>query len=339
MSPRSPHRSSPAQVPLRSRAKAASRSAPKAAPRSTPKTAPRKAPAQRQPQPTESRLAVWLGLAAPARALRPPVAPGYVRGRRRHAVVYDLDGPRVRLGMAWFLMVLGALVVERLVVGVPLLLLVYGAAAGLAAAQVARSHVEAGAGVDPRLAAALSVTVSASALLGARFVGLVILAAVVVALADSWMHASRQSSVLGDAGITLQAALVPAAVAVAIALTLRYEIGAVVTLILLASVFDLGDFLVGSGAASVIEGPLAGTAAVAVVTAVVAVLNVPPFGGAWVWAFGAGAAVLCPAGQVLASAILPDGMVRSPALRRLDSLLLLAPLWAWAIAVPLARTH
>jgi hypothetical protein len=254
-------------------------------------------------------------------------------------VVYDLDGPRVRLGVAWFVLVIGALVIERLVVGLPLLLVVYAATAGLAAAQVARSHVEAGAGVDPRLAAGIAVVVSAAALLGVRFVGLVVLAAVAVALADSWLHASRRSSVVADAGITLQASLVPAAVAVGIALTLRYEIGAVVTLILLVSVFDLGDFLVGSGAASVIEGPLAGTAALAVVTAIVAVLSVPPFGGAWVWAFGAGAAVLCPAGQVLASAILPVGLVRSPALRRLDSLLLLAPLWAWAIAVPLARTH
>lgn len=332
---------------MRSRAagsRARPKSAGKPAPRATSKAgtrpaAPRKAPSRRAPQQTDSRLAVWLGLGTPARGLRPPVAPGFVRGRRRYAVVYDLDGPRVRLGVAWFLLVLGALVIERLVVGAPLLVLVYGAAAGVAAAQVARSHVDAGAGVDPRLAAALAVTVSASSLLGARFVGLVILAAVGVALADSWMHASRQSSVLGDAGITLQAALVPAAAAVGVALTLRYEIGAAVVLILLVSVFDLGDFLVGSGAASVIEGPLAGTAAVAVVTAIVAVLNVPPFGGAWAWAFGAGAAVLCPAGQVLASAILPDGMVRSPALRRLDSLLLLAPLWAWAIAVPLARTH
>lgn len=305
---------------------------------------------QRQPSPRapvqdaadpapSSQLAIWLGMAPPRRGARPPIAPGYVRGRRRYAVVYDLDGPRVRLGLAWFALILGSLVVERLVVGLPLLLVVYGGVAGLAAAQTANAWVQRGAGVDARLAATLAVSVSAAALLGARFVGLVVLLAVVVAVLDAWLHASRRSSVLADAGLTLQSALVPAAVAVGVSLSLRYEIGAAVTLLLLVSVFDMGDFLVGSGAASVIEGPLAGAAAIAVVTGIIAVLNAPPFGGVSAWAFGLGAAVLCPAGQVLASAILPDGLVRAPALRRLDSLLLLAPLWAWAIAVPLSQAR
>lgn len=205
-------------------------------------------------------------------------------------------------------------------------------------AQTANAWVQRGAGVDARLAATLAVSVSAAALLGARFVGLVVLLAVVVAVLDAWLHASRRSSVLADAGLTLQSALVPAAVAVGVSLSLRYEIGAAVTLLLLVSVFDMGDFLVGSGAASVIEGLWRRGGDSGGYRHHRGVER-SPFGGVSAWAFGLGAAVLCPAGQVLASAILPDGLVRAPALRRLDSLLLLAPLWAWAIAVPLSQAR
>ncbi len=282
-------------------------------------------------------LAAWFGLVESPKGARPPMAPGYVRGRRRYAVTYDLDGPRVRLGVAWFVFILAALVAERLVVGLPLLLLVFALSAGLAAFQTARAWVGQGAVVDPRLAALLAVTVSLSVSLGSRMVGLAVLAAVGVAFADSWVHTPRHTSPFGDAGVTVGAALVPAAAAVGVALSLRYEIGAVVILLLFASAFDVGDFLVGSGAASVVEGPLAGTAAIAVVTAIVAVLHIPPFDGASAWAFGLGAALACPLGQVVASAVLPDGLHRASALRRLDSLLVLAPLWAWAIALPLAR--
>ena len=52
---------------------------------------------------------------------------------RRYSVVYDIDGPRVRLGMAWF-------VVAAIAIGIGPLptALVYGGAAAIAAAQTAR---------------------------------------------------------------------------------------------------------------------------------------------------------------------------------------------------------
>jgi hypothetical protein len=46
-----------------------------------------------------------------------------------------------------------------------------------------------------------------------------------------------------------------------------------------------------------------------------------------VFVFGGFAALLCPLGQIAASAVLPRAEVRAPALRRLDSLLLLGPAW------------
>jgi len=45
------------------------------------------------------------------------------------------------------------------------------------------------------------------------------------------------------------------------------------------------------------------------------------------------AAVCCPVGQWIASAILPRPDAHAPALRRIDTLLLLAPLWVVAAGV------
>jgi len=53
----------------------------------------------------------------------------------------------------------------------------------------------------------------------------------------------------------------------------------------------------------------------------------------WAFAFGALAAVLCPAGQLVASAVLPSAGAPASALRRIDSLLLLAPAWAYVVGL------
>ena len=47
--------------------------------------------------------------------------------------------------------------------------------------------------------------------------------------------------------------------------------------------------------------------------------------------FGALAAGLCPVGQLAGSAILPRSDAKASALRRLDSLLVLGPVWVVAI--------
>ena len=69
-------------------------------------------------------------------------------------------------------------------------------------------------------------------------------------------------------------------------------------------------------------------------------------GGRWPWRrrvvgrvapFAVLAAVTCPAGQILASAMLPSASVRAPALRRLDSWLIVAPAWAGLVGLYLQR--
>ena len=68
-----------------------------------------------------------------------------------------------------------------------------------------------------------------------------------------------------------------------------------------------------------------------VVTFAIGVFAFPPFDWASAWVFGGMAAAMCPLGQVLATAMLPTAESRAPSLRRVDSLLLVGPLWAWAL--------
>ena len=55
------------------------------------------------------------------------------------------------------------------------------------------------------------------------------------------------------------------------------------------------------------------------------------FGEAWF--FGGVVAVGAPLGQLLASALLPAAAAPASALRRLDSLLLVAPAWCWGVGL------
>lgn len=87
----------------------------------------------------------------------------------------------------------------------------------------------------------------------------------------------------------------------------EYEIGALIMLLVFVMVYDASDYVVGSGASNAIEGPLAGMLFIAAATAVFAVVGAPPFRGADIWTFSVLAMLACPAGQILASALLPEG--------------------------------
>jgi hypothetical protein len=343
------HRSAAPQPAVRSRRStprprpaSGGRAAPAPAPRkkaAAPKgaRAPKAAPASRRSGrgPAVARLSTHRS----GRPRRPPVAPGRHKHGRRFAVVYDLDGPRVRLGIAWFVLIMGALAIDRLVLDVQLLPFVMAGVAAAAAMEIVDAWQGAAVGADRYVAGASAAAIGMSAVLGARLTGLVVLLVVVVALVVAGMRATRRSSILAGAGLTLQACLLPGITAAGVVLSMRYEIGAVLLLLFFVCAFDLGDFLVGSGADSVIEGPIAGGAAILVVTAIAAVVKAPPFHGAGVWAFGVLAVVACPAGQMVGGLLLPDATVRAPALRRLDSLLVIGPLWAWLVGLYVVSTR
>lgn len=267
----------------------------------------------------------------------PPFVPGPSRKGRRLTVAYDLEGPRIRLGVAWFVVVFASLVIGRAAADVPLVGVVYAGAGAVAAAQV----VEAWAGRREQVlrvvAMVLAATVGLSASFGARALGAALLVAVVLGIVAGISQVARRRPILPATALVLQASLPTGLVAASVVLTMRYEIGAGVILLAMVMAFDAGDFLIGSGAGSLFEGPVAGALMIGLVAAVAAIVGAPPFHGALVWVFALGAAVLCPLGQVVASWLLPDATTRASALRRLDSLLLLGPVWAFASGLVVAH--
>lgn len=240
----------------------------------------------------------------------------------RYGIVYDIDGPRVRLGVAWFLVAAPALWL-----GIVPTTVVFGLVAGLAAAQTATTLRTRWRRPDRRLAAAIAVALPLGALVGVGTAGVVVLASSVAAVVVSAALRTKGTDPIVDAGAVIRSSLFVGLAAASMVLLHRVDVGAAITLFLLVSAYEFGDFLVGSGASNRVEGPASGILAVVVATAALAVAEPPPFEGGTVWLFGAIAAAMCPIGQVVASAILPRAGAPARALRRLDSYLVAAPVW------------
>lgn len=257
----------------------------------------------------------------------PPARPAVRRGidRRRLAVVYDIDGPRVRLGVAWFA---GAMVAT--LISAPTTALLYAAVAGLAARQMVKAwgsvawqaDVAAGIGAVPVLAALVGVPFALST------AGLAVAVAVGCAMAPDGERLPGAGGRLAAAGI-MCLGLVPAVAGAAFVLVRVESVIAAVVLLLMVSAYEAGDYIVGSGASNPVEGPLAGITTSTLVALPMALVLVEPFDAAGVGLL-AFAAVACPLGQIVASAALPGAAAHAPALRRIDTLLVLAPVWAAA---------
>ena len=250
---------------------------------------------------------------------------------RRYAVVYDTSGHKVTLGVLWFVAVVGSLAL-----GWAPLALLFGIAAGWAALEAAMRSREAGRAAEPWVAALGGGAIGAAGAAGSEYVGGAILLVVVAAAVAAAVTLPRREEVLAAAGATVLSAVPFGLAAACVVLTRDLEIGAAVVLVLFASAYEAGDFLIGSGASNSVEGPLVGVLTIAVTGAIVAVLQVPPFDGAPAFTFAALAAVACPLGQLACSAILPAADARAPSARRIDSLLLLAPAWAFTCGLLVA---
>jgi hypothetical protein len=248
------------------------------------------------------------------------------RRPRRYAMTYDVNGPHVRLGFLWALVIGGALVV-----GEAALALVYSATAALAGYQVARRWQPLGRSADPYAAALIGGGIGLSALGGPTAVGMATLVAAGVAVVAAMLTPERRNQPLVAVAFTLQSGLFVGLAAASPVLADRVEVGAAAALLIFVSVYEMGDYLVGSGSKNAVEGPLAGFTAIAVFAFAMWVVTFVPFRENSLLAFGALAAGLCPLGQLLGSAILPRSDASAPALRRLDSLLLLGPVWMVAV--------
>lgn len=268
---------------------------------------------------------------APPRARRAPAprAPSKERrAERRYAVPYDIDGPRVRLGVLWFLVAAVALTVGPFPTA-----LVYGGAAAIAGAQAARCWRRRGAHPNEAVAAAMAGGMGVGACLTAGGTGVAMLVGTVFACVVASHHSTSPSDLITTAGLTVQCALFPGGVAASMVLLARLDQGSAIALLLLVSAYETGDYLVGSGAPNPYEGPAAGVAAVFVITFIVSTTPISTLGFAEAWIFGGAVAVGAPLGQLFASALLPSATGPASALRRLDSLLLVAPLWCWGIGL------
>ena len=108
-------------------------------------------------------------------------------------------------------------------------------------------------------------------------------------------------------------------------------------LVAAALAYDAGSFVMGHGRSAVGGwlGVLFGLASVAVVAVFAAALMDPPFSGSKPWVVFAAVAVLAPIGARLSQAA--AGGERLPAVRRLDSLWLAAPVWVVLVALLLHR--
>lgn len=256
---------------------------------------------------------------APSRPNRPD---------RRYRVVYDIDGPHVRLGMAWF-------VVAAMAIGIGPLptALVYGGAAAIAAAQTARCWRKRRNRPNEVAAAGMAGLMGAGACFGAGGAGLGILLGTALAfVAATGDTRSRHPSIV-DAGWTIQCALPPGIVALSMVLLARLDQGSAFALLLLVSVYETGDYLIGSGARNPYEGPAAGASAIVVITFIISTLPISTLDFGEAWLFGGLVVLLAPLGQLFASALLPAAKSPASALRRLDSLLLAAPVWCVGIGL------
>jgi CDP-diglyceride synthetase len=115
----------------------------------------------------------------------------------------------------------------------------------------------------------------------------------------------------------------------------RLDQGSAIALLLLVSAYETGDYIVGSGARNPYEGPVAGIAAITVITFIISTLRISVFEFTQAWIYGGAVALLAPLGQLFASALLPAAGAPASGLRRLDSLLFAAPLWCVAVGFAL----
>jgi hypothetical protein len=238
---------------------------------------------------------------------------------------YDLDGPRVRMGVAWFFV---AIVCTWF--GMVAVALLFGLVAAVAALQTSAAWRRAGFRSNQLFAGIGALAVALAATLGIGLAGLALVAFVGGAVALAYLQPGRVPP-LARAVVTLRSGYFVALAAAAAVLIDRTDAAALITLIVLVSGYEVGDFLVGTGATNPVEGPVAGIAAVIVLTFAVSVFEFPPFESGSAWVFGGLAAVLAPLGRFAAPILLPDPDARVPALKRLDSYLIVTPVWAWML--------
>lgn len=191
----------------------------------------------------------------------------------------------------------------------------------------------------PQLAAVgAGVVVPLAALLGPAAGTAILLLAVVgitiLVVGASFAASARPLSAVAPA---LVAALAPTVATTCVVIARSQGSTLALALVAATLAFDCGSFVMGHGRTAIGGrfGLIFGVASVAVVAVFAAALMDPPFSGNRPWVIFVAVAVFAPLGVRLCQ--LPAGGSRLPALRRLDSLSLTAPVWVVAAALLLHR--
>jgi hypothetical protein len=246
------------------------------------------------------------------------------RSAHRYAITHDIERPHMRLGFIWFIALVFALVLGPVALGV-----LFALVSAVGAMQVAKAWGRRRQRSNLLVAGLCGAALPLAAGWGGRTLGLAVLGCVAASLvAAARMPGRNRPPLLATAGLTVRSWLFVGGASASVILCAHYDLGAAVALVVLMSAYDAGDYVVGSGAGSVWEGPLGGIATVGVLTFSLFVMNLSPFEGGGVVLYGAVLAVLAPLGQLAASAVLPTADDLASGLRRVDSVLLAGPVWA-----------
>jgi CDP-diglyceride synthetase len=279
------------------------------------------------------------GLDLRAAGARAPQAPPPLlapeRGANRLFAVPNATGPRTLLGLAWF-----AVLVPAVMVGTGAMAMLFGGVAAAAAWGTARSWQRRGYEPDHRVAAGAALAVSAIAAVHVSLAGVVLgLLPFVAMLATSAAPSTkvRRPPMMGTVGAFLRS-VVPACVAViGVMLVARSGAWVLLVFVLLVSAYDAGSFLLGAEARTPIPGIVGGVLCTVVVGVPLMVSQLPPFDGRPVGlVFAALIGVVAPLGQMVASLSLPAAAEWVGPLRRLDAYIVAGPVFAWVVAQFLA---
>ena len=215
------------------------------------------------------------------------------------------------------------------------LAVLFAAVATVAALQSMRAWERVGIWSVTAVVAVGPPAVVLAGLAGMQWAGVALLAVVVLAVAGS-LVAPRPGGVLLGAGSTVRCVIAPAVVGVAV--VGLYDLGWAPALMLLALAagYDLGTHVWGGIGVGALAGRVVGMITALVGTlafsAIHTVFELEPFGPTvTVWVFVGLAATLFPLGPIVASLVLPSADAPAPGLRRLDSLIVAAPVWLIAL--------
>lgn len=235
----------------------------------------------------------------------------------------DIDGPRVRMGVLWFVISCTACLAGTSALAFVLAVVAF-AAASQASAAWRRAHGTQRAPYGPVVIGG-AVLVTLGAIAGPVGMGAALLIALVACLV---VGATPLGGRRYDALLSV-ALIVVVGISAASIVLVRQRFGFAVAVVLLADVhlIEGSNFLIGAGARHRWEGPVAGAAAVAAMSLAAAAVLAPPLRGASPWVLGAAAIACTGAGRRLTSAVLPDPDAAAPALRRLDGFLVTGLVW------------